>query len=164
MKKLPLLLAFFILQFISAGISLAQGGSTPSWIVIDGDTIKQGERVIRLWGIDAPEINQRCLDHKGNEYKCGLESKFALETLIKDDPLICEFINKDRYGRDVAKCFHDGTDVGGLMVSLGQAVEYQKYSKGYYKTEQATAHSKALGIWSGQFEVPEEYRKNKKGI
>ena len=49
-----------------------------SWQVIDGDTVRHGERVIRFWGIDSPEINQRCLKNDGAEYKCGQDAKTAL--------------------------------------------------------------------------------------
>jgi endonuclease YncB( thermonuclease family) len=42
--------------------------------VTDGDTIRIGDRRIRLYGIDAPEIKQICL--KDNlEWKCGIEKQ-----------------------------------------------------------------------------------------
>ena len=129
--------------------------------MIDGDTIRHGERVIRFWGIDAPEINQRCLKDDGSEYKCGSDAKTALEVLIKDKPLICEYFNKDRYKRDIARCSVNGIDIGGLMISLGWAVDYERYSKGHYKIEQFQAQKKRLGIWEGEFELPREYRRHK---
>ena len=142
----------------------AQDTAQGNWQVIDGDTIRHGERVVRLWGIDAPEINQRCLNADRVEYKCGQDSKFALEEIIKDKPLVCKFLNRDRYGRDVAQCYLEGVDIGGLMVGLGRAIEYRRYSKGHYEAEQFQAQKNGLGVWQGEFEEPKEYRKGKKGI
>lgn len=129
------------------------------WRVIDGDTIRHNDNVIRFWGIDAPEINQRCLKKDGSEYKCGYKSKQALELLIKDKPLVCKYINKDRYDRDIAKCFVNGSDIGSLMVSLGWAVDYKRYSKGYYQPDQFQAQQDKRGIWEGEFIEPEDFRK-----
>lgn len=133
-----------------------------TWKVIDGDTIRHGENVIRLWGIDAPEINQRCLKGDGIEYKCGQDAKTALEVLILDKPLVCEHINKDRYNRDVARCKVDDIDLGVLMVSLGWAIDYGRYSDGYYQPEQLQAQKQGLGLWEGVFQTPYEYRKKKR--
>ena len=147
---------FCLLLFISS-----PSNAKHAWQVIDGDTIRHGETVIRFWGIDAPEINQRCLKADGVEYKCGQDSKTALEVLIQDKPLVCEYINKDRYDRDIARCKVDGLDIGGLMVSLGWAVDYERYSKGHYRAEQYQAQKKRLGIWEGQFQKPSDYRRRK---
>jgi endonuclease YncB( thermonuclease family) len=45
--------------------------------VIDGDTIEIHGRRIRLWGIDAPEAAQRCMED-GALYPCGLDASRAL--------------------------------------------------------------------------------------
>lgn len=145
-------------------VILLQGNSALSeenWQVIDGDTIRHGETVIRFWGIDAPEINQRCLKADGSEYKCGQKAKMALEVLLRDKPLVCEYLNKDRYQRDIARCHIDGLDIGGLMVSLGWAIDYERYSKGHYQAEQFQAQKKGLGLWEGEFMPPAEYRRNR---
>ena len=151
MKKILIVLLLWSVP----SISYAQ-----SWQVIDGDTVRHGERVIRFWGIDSPEINQRCLKDDGSEYKCGHDAKTALEVLILDKPLVCEYLNKDRYKRDIARCSVDRMDIGGLMVSLGWAVDYERYSKGHYQLEQFQAQKLGLGLWKGEFEVPSIYRKN----
>ena len=155
MNKITII--FFSLLFFISSPSDAKD----AWQVIDGDTIRHGQTVIRFWGIDAPEINQRCLNEDGVEYKCGQDSKMALEVLIQDKPLLCEYLNKDRYGRDIARCEVDGMDIAGLMVSLGWAVDYKRYSKGHYSPEQYHAQKKKLGIWKGQFQTPSDYRKHK---
>ena len=42
--------------------------------VIDADTIVIKEKN-RLFGIDAPELNQKCLDNRSKHYNCGKEVK-----------------------------------------------------------------------------------------
>jgi endonuclease YncB( thermonuclease family) len=49
--------------------------------------------------------------------------------------LSCKFIEVDRYGRGVLHCQADGLDVGSMMVQMGMAKDYRKYSGGYYTDE-----------------------------
>jgi endonuclease YncB( thermonuclease family) len=39
--------------------------------VTDGDSLRRGEQRIRLFGIDASELDQECLDATGRSYACG---------------------------------------------------------------------------------------------
>ncbi len=41
---------------------------------VDGDTLRVGPVGVRLWGIDAPETAQTCLDAVGASYACGAAS------------------------------------------------------------------------------------------
>lgn len=105
--------------------------------VIDGDTIIADEIKIRLWGIDAPE--------KKSDYYFA--SKLLLESLLQDGKLKCKFIEKDRYKRHVMHCLIDGVDVGSMMVHMGMAKDYSKYSGDYYQLEQDLARAEGRGIW-----------------
>lgn len=104
---------------------------------IDGDTIVADGHKIRLWGIDAPE----------KSHHAYMASKLFLETFLEDSLLSCKFINKDRYARDVMHCFSDDIDIGALMVKMGMATDYKKYSGGYYQFEQKEAKDMQRGIW-----------------
>lgn len=63
--------------------------------VIDGDGFELGGVVIRLWGIDAPEMGQEC-EREGRSYPfCGLSSKMALESLLNaSEGLSCKILFK----------------------------------------------------------------------
>jgi endonuclease YncB( thermonuclease family) len=50
--------------------------------VTDGDSFKRGSQRIRLFGIDAPELAQECVDGEGQSYSCGQAAKRALKELI----------------------------------------------------------------------------------
>ncbi len=58
--------------------------------VIDGDTIVLGELRIRLQGIDAPELSQKCRDKQSMQlYKCGEVAKEYLIKLVTMQQVEC---------------------------------------------------------------------------
>jgi endonuclease YncB( thermonuclease family) len=126
--------------------------------VIDGDTLEiRGER-IRLFGIDAPESGQTCLDAKGQSYRCGQKAALVLDARIGEGVVTCERKDTDRYGRVVALCRVFGEDLGAWMVGLGWALAYRAYSTRYVPAE-GLARSRGLGMWAGRFTRPDEWRK-----
>ena len=135
--------------------------------VTDGDTIKIKKNKIRLFGIDAPESKQQCqkpwlsifflsLD---KDYPCGQISTDRLKTKVGKKLVICNYTNKDRYKRYIAECFKDKTNINAWMVRNGHAVAYRKYSKKFVSQE-IFAKKEKLGLWSGTFMMPWDYRKN----
>jgi micrococcal nuclease len=128
--------------------------------VHDGDTFKlnvNGEVIkIRVYGIDAPEINQ--------EY--GEESGKALRELINGKELRLRIQNKDVYGRTVGEPWlGDSLNISLWMVKNGNAWWYKNYSKkrSDLKDAQAEAKEKKLGIWANSDPVaPWDFRKKKK--
>lgn len=125
-------------------------------IVIDGDTIEiSGER-IRLNGVDAPESWQRCENGGGAEYRCGKVAAFELDRFLAESrPTRCEFVERDRYGRFVGVCFRaDGREVNHWLVESGNAVDWERYSKGAYADAQGDARARGTGIWRGRFQSP----------
>lgn len=125
--------------------------------VVDGDSlVVAGERV-RLHGIDAPELKQRC-DVSGRNWACGAWAKDALTQIIGQGVLRCEAQDRDRYGRTVARCSVSGRDVGAEMVRAGAAVAFTRYSTDYVGLE-AAAKNEARGLWSGAVTAPGDYRK-----
>jgi len=45
------------------------------------------------------------------------------------------------------------------MVSAGWAVDYKFFSKGYYTAVEADARTGRRGLWSGEFQQPQAWRK-----
>ena len=134
--------------------------------VIDGDTIKIKKNKIRLFGIDAPEKKQQCQKpwlsifflSLNKNYKCGKISTNKLKIKIHNKFIMCKSTNKDRYNRLIAECFKDKTNINRWMVLNGYAVAYRKYSKKFVAQENLAKKEK-LGLWSGTFEMPWEWRK-----
>ena len=134
--------------------------------VIDGDTIIIDKKKIRFFGIDAPEKSQKCKKAWlsisfltfNKDYFCGEISTDKLKNKINNKFIICKWKNKDRYKRLIAECFKDKTNINAWMVRYGHAVAYRKYSKRYIVQENLAKKDK-LGLWSGTFEMPWDYRK-----
>ena len=135
--------------------------------VTDGDTIRIDGKKIRFFGIDAPEKKQQCRKpwltiyfiSFSKEYPCGQISTENLKKKINNKFLICKWTNKDRYKRYIAECFKEKTSINAWMVRNGYAVAYRKYSKKFVSQE-IIAKKEKLGLWSGTFMMPWDYRKH----
>jgi endonuclease YncB( thermonuclease family) len=91
--------------------------------IVDGDTIVIQKTQIRLFGIDAPELN----------HPYGKNAKWALVALCKGQKVRAEIVEVDHFGRTVAKCFlPDGRDLSCEMVKKGPAIDWPKFSGGIY--------------------------------
>tara|TARA_A100001015_G_scaffold311313_1_gene414341 strand:- start:3915 stop:4442 length:528 start_codon:yes stop_codon:yes gene_type:complete len=163
---ISILLIFFFLTYNdvkSEEIKIISGIAK----VTDGDSIRIEGKKIRFFGIDAPEKKQQCKKpwltisfiSFSKDYPCGQISTDKLKKKIKDKLLICKWINKDRYKRYIAECFKDKTNINAWMVRNGYAVAYRKYSKKFVSQE-IFARKEKLGLWSGTFIMPWDYRKN----
>ena len=70
--------------------------------------------------------------------------------------------DKDRYGRTVAVCSVKGAELNRWLVSQGHALAYRKYGGGVYAADEAAAKKARRGVWSGAFEAPWDWRRNKR--
>jgi len=94
-----------------------------AWAV-DGDTITAGGQAVRLWGIDAPEMNRAA----------GRRAAGHLRQLIQGAEITCRIKDVDAYDRIVGQCFDaQGSDLACLMVKSGNAQDWPRFSGGYYK-------------------------------
>jgi endonuclease YncB( thermonuclease family) len=125
-------------------------------IVLDGDTIIVERERIRLDGMDAPELAQRC-EINGVAWACGIDARDALALFLQEHRVACVARGRDRYGRMLAHCYAGEQDVGGWMVGEGLAVAYTRYSWRYVP-EELRARWHRRGLWASQFELPEEWR------
>ena len=69
----------------------------------------------------------------------------------------CDPRDLDRYGRVVAVCFRGNEDLNRWMVANGWAVAYKQYSLDYVADEVGARRSR-INIWSGEFEMPWDWR------
>lgn len=92
--------------------------------VTDGDTIRIERTQVRLFGVDAPELN----------HPYGKQAKWALHKLCKGQIVRAEVTDEDGHGRTVARCYlPDGRDLSAEMVKQGLAIDWPKFSGGIYK-------------------------------
>jgi len=128
--------------------------------VIDGYTLAVAGERVRLYGFDAPEAGQTCRGPRGRVWPCGQVATQALSGVIAGRPVACEVTARGRYGRAIARCRIEETDLGAWMVSAGWALAYRRYSRRYVPHE-CTARLARRGLWSGRFEAPWDHRKRR---
>lgn len=92
---------------------------------IDGDTFAVDSTRVRLWGIDAPELDT----------DAGRRAQGLMRELLRAQVWYCEAQGTDRYGRTVAICLNaQGADLACTMVAQGLARDWPRYSGGYYRS------------------------------
>jgi endonuclease YncB( thermonuclease family) len=146
---------------LAAGLALAAGaaaaGPQGPARATDGDTLVVGAVKVRLHGIDAPELAQRCGRGGGGDWDCGRAAAALLASLVAGREVTCEARDRDAYGRVVAACSAGGDDLGARMVADGLAWAYVRFSDAYVGAE-AAARAAGRGIWGGSAEAAWDWR------
>jgi endonuclease YncB( thermonuclease family) len=158
MKFLPAIAAILLLPAIAEAADITGPAK-----VREGDQIQIGASKIRLGGIDAPAVDQLCLNHTGERWTCGAAARDELIKHTDGKDWTCHVRQAaDRRGRVVARCEVDGEDVQKWMVKNGWALSYVRVSHDYDADEAAAREAKA-GMWQGAFIAPWDWRiRNKK--
>lgn len=125
--------------------------------VTDGDTITIQKTQVRLFGIDAPELN----------HPFGKNAKWALVRLCKGHRIRAEVMEEDDYGRTVARCtLPDGRDLSQQMVQDGHALDWPKFSGGKYSQFEVAGIRKKLWLadarQKGRMHVWEKFESGQK--
>jgi len=151
-----------VLLTVFMGINMAQAATRTTWQgtvthVTDGDTLwvrpqRGGEpRQIRLEGMDAPEI---CQPH-------GETARSVLAAHVLGQRVQVRGRRTDDYGRLLARITLQGQDVGGWMVSQGQAWSYRhRRNVGPYAAQETQARAHGRGLFANaRPEQPRDFRK-----
>jgi len=125
--------------------------------IVDGDTFRIGGETVRLFGVDAPELDQTCRRDDGRVWPCGRWSRDEVERRLGGRRLVCAGRGRDRYGRLVATCRLGGADIAAALVRDGVVLAYLRYSADYADEEKAAALA-GRGLWEGVVERPEAFR------
>ena len=119
--------------------------------VSDGDTItistgNDEERIIRLYGIDAPELKQ----------EFGQESKKAASKLMFNKDVTLDVQDTDKYGRLVAKVYVGKTYVNLELIKQGMAWWYQWFApkETDLKNAELKAKEAKIGLWKEDDPTP----------
>src|ERR1700754_2087150 len=107
----------FPIILVLASISLAVPSLAANAVVHDGDPLQLGDITYRLDGIDAPELDQVCIDDHADPWACGIEARDQLTKLIGGRPVHCDDLGPDKSTkrRHVGIC-----NVEGESTSLNQ--------------------------------------------
>ena len=131
------------------GVALAapvERSGAAAWVQ-DGDTLTVGGISWRLWGINAPELHLP----GGGASRAGVAAREALRTYVAGRSVTCRSDGARSYNRVVGVCRTDrGEDLALLMVSSGYAVDWPRFSRGYYARAEREARANARGLQVGR--------------
>lgn len=131
--------------------------------IIDGDTIEvlinSKKEIVRLIGIDAPEIKDpreavECFGKEATDK--AKEILGGKEIMLESDPTQGE---RDKYGRLLRYVFVDDLNFNKLMISEGYAHEYTYQSNPYkyqleFESVEVEAREGKKGLWADNVCLP----------
>lgn len=127
-------------------------------VVADGNRLTLNGVPLRLWGVDAPELLQRC-SVPGQAMTCGEAAKQALAKFVAGHRIACYDKGRDGNGQVLAQCFLGNIDINGWLVRSGWAFAVRDRTLEYVSRE-SYAKMKQLGIWrDSSVEAPWEWRR-----
>lgn len=129
----------------------------PEVRVVDGDTLRLGDRTLRLAAVDAPERGQTCTDQANRPFDCGAAAAEALSRLVNGRSVVCRVQGRDRFGRGLGTCTAGGAELNAGMVSAGWALAYG--DEPLMTLRELEARVAGRGLWAGGFTRPEEWRR-----
>jgi endonuclease YncB( thermonuclease family) len=163
MRSRPALFASaaFILAILFAGQSRAAHA-----VVKDGGTIQLAGITYRLAGIDAPTVDQICIDEHADAWACGVDARDHLAGLIGNRAVRCEDLGSDPASkrRHIGTCTieGEGSSLNQLLVRAGFAVNAEPPGTERFNEDEVVARDNRQGLWRGCFVAPQEFRRGRK--
>lgn len=167
--RLPVVVLVTLSTMLASGVGLPPDlmGSAPrqqDWSalaaevwVVDGDTLRLGDRMVRLTKVDAPERGQACSDAAGRAFDCGAAAAEALSRLVNGRSVVCVVSGRDRFGRGYGQCNAGGVELNAGLVTTGWALAGADAPE--MQALEAEARWASRGLWAGGFTRPEEWRR-----
>jgi len=113
---------------------------------IDGDEIRVGDSLVRLYGIAAPDMSARL----------GPEARVALDGLVDGQRMTCLVFGKTPQGDAVGQCQVGANDPAETLLTQGLAAVYrsgnanddsQKALATKYDAAESAARKQGVGLW-----------------
>lgn len=89
--------------------------------VIDGQTLRMRDTVLRLEGVSAPARGQICSTAQGGSYDCGATASQRLANLMTGHEVACELHGRDPGGLPRALCTAGEISLNSAMMTHGAA-------------------------------------------
>ena len=120
--------------------------------VVDGQTLRLQEAVIRLQGVAAPPRGASCIGPDGTVYDCGAAASEALARLVRGRPVLCRLYGRDAAGFPQGLCEAAGLEVNRAVVAAGWArarSDTAGFAAASFGDEESQARAAQRGFWRG---------------
>jgi len=121
--------------------------------VVDGDTLRLADRIVRLRGLEAPARGEACRDGAGRALDCGAGSAEALSRLVAGREVRCRVRGRDRFGRGLGRCEAAGVELNGALVSAGWALGEDSA----LAPLEGAARAAGRGLWAAGAQLPGDW-------
>lgn len=111
--------------------------------VLDADTLRLGNQVVRLQGIAAPARGSICHGDSQTEYDCGSAAANALASLVQGTTIACTIQGHDRFGRPIGDCEAGGRPLSRALVRDG----WVRATEAGLRAVESEARAAQRGIW-----------------
>lgn len=111
--------------------------------VVDGDTLRVGEYVVRLGGIAAPARGSACHGSGQVNFDCGTAAANAAAALLRGHAVACTIRGHDALGRPVGTCLADSVPLADALVRGG----WVRADTAEFAAAEAEARAAGRGIW-----------------
>ena len=114
--------------------------------VVDGGTLRLGDRVVRLQGVEAPARGTECGAGGGSGEDCGVAAANALAALVRGTAVACRVTGVDGRGHCYAVCQASGTELNRAVIAAGWA--RVAADQPALKRVEDTARAERRGVWA----------------
>ena len=128
--------------------------------IVSGDTITINGKIIKFFGVAAPDISQTCADSSGRGYRCGQQSISWLNSWLADNQIKCHILAEDSRGVLTGVCMLGPYDIGAALINSGWAVADIRQTQTYIPYQNQALNNKR-GLWQGEFYMPLDWQKIK---
>ena len=120
--------------------------------VVDGQTLRVGDTVVRLQGVAAPARGTTCLKADNSRFDCGAAASEALARLLRGQSVTCKLFGRDAAGFAQGLCEAEGRDLNRAIVASGWArarSESPAFAAASFGDEESQARTAHRGLWQG---------------
>ncbi|WP_158258325.1 thermonuclease family protein [Rhodopila globiformis] len=118
------------------------GAPADKLAVLDGDTLRLGDWVVRLAGITAPPRGSVCRNGE-QPVDCGVAAANALAALVRGRAVDCTIKGHDGQGRPVADCVAGPEALSAALVREGWA----RAEAPALQADERAARAAGRGLW-----------------
>lgn len=144
--------AVFVGVFLCTGLAAWAQEISGIAEVRSGNEIALGGTVVQLFGLQAPDPDDRCELSEG-QYRCGIVAWAELIRLADGRDLSCDIEARNAKGQLVATCYLGERDLNESLVRSGWAEARAEVER--YQVDQVEARRARRGLWAERIKPPD---------